>query len=83
MLSGDHLMVLSPYNERSVLVNQSFENMFEAHELTRWKRTRRAAHDVLSNSVVARYQSIQCTEAATLILELLKKPDSWKEHIDR
>lgn len=25
MLSGDHLMVLSPYNERSVFVNQSFE----------------------------------------------------------
>ncbi len=54
-----------------------------AHECTRWRRIRRAAHDVLSNSVVARYQSIQCAEAATLILEILKKPDEWKEHIDR
>ena len=49
----------------------------------RWRRTRRAAHEVLTKVVVHDYHPVLCKEAALLASAILKKPDALDKHFQR
>ncbi|KAJ3514436.1 hypothetical protein NLJ89_g2382 [Agrocybe chaxingu] len=49
----------------------------------RWRRIRRAAHDILSASVIAKFQALQRTEATLFLDDMLNAPEKWQEHFDR
>ncbi|CAA7268212.1 unnamed protein product [Cyclocybe aegerita] len=49
----------------------------------RWRRIRRAAHDILSASVITKFQLLQRTEATLFLDDMIKNPDKWQEHFDR
>ncbi|KAI0293116.1 cytochrome P450 [Russula brevipes] len=48
-----------------------------------WRRTRRAAHEVLSKTVVRDYHPVVSKEAILLASAILKTPDSLGKHIQR
>ena len=49
----------------------------------RWRRTRRAAHEVLTKVVVRDYHPVFCKEAVHLASAILKNPDALDKHIQR
>ena len=49
----------------------------------RWRRTRRAAHEVLTKVVVRDYHPVFCKEAVLLASAILDKPDAIDKHIHR
>ena len=49
----------------------------------RWRRTRRAAHEVLTKVVVRDYHPVFCKEAVLLASAILKNPEALDKHIQR
>ena len=49
----------------------------------RWRRTRRAAHEVLAKVVVRDYHPVFCKEAALLASTILRNPDTLDRHFQR
>jgi hypothetical protein len=49
----------------------------------RWRRTRRAAHEILTKVVVRDYHPVFCKEAVLLASAILKNPDALEKHIQR
>jgi hypothetical protein len=49
----------------------------------RWRRTRRAAHEVLTKVVVRDYHPIFYKEAVLLASAILKNPDALEKHFQR
>ena len=49
----------------------------------RWRRTRRAAHEILTKVVVRDYHPVFCKEAVLLASAILKNPDALDKHIQR
>ena len=49
----------------------------------RWRRTRRAAHEILTKVVVRDYHPVFCKEAILLASAILDKPDALDKHIQR
>jgi hypothetical protein len=57
---------------------------FGTYQITRsWRRTRRAAHEILSKTVVRDYHPVVSKEAILLASAILKTPDSLGKHIQR
>ncbi|KAF9463392.1 cytochrome P450 [Collybia nuda] len=54
-----------------------------ADPLSRWRRMRRATHEVLNVRSVEEYRSLQEVEAAHLVTNLLRSPDDWDYHFKR
>ena len=49
----------------------------------RWRRARRAAHEILTKVVVRDYHPVFCKEATLLASAILKNPDALDKHIQR
>ena len=49
----------------------------------RWRRTRRAAHEVLTKAVVRDYHPVFCKEAILLSSTILDNPGALEKHIER
>jgi hypothetical protein len=49
----------------------------------RWRRTRRAAHEVLTKVAVRDYHPVFCKEAVLLASAILDNPDALEKHIQR
>ena len=49
----------------------------------RWRRTRRAAHEILTKVVVRNYHPVFCKEAILLASAILNNPDALDKHIQR
>jgi hypothetical protein len=63
---------MSFYSEKSKLII-----------LRRWRRTRRAAHEILTKVVVRDYHPVFCKEAILLASAILDSPDALDKHIQR
>ena len=48
-----------------------------------WRRTRRAAHEILTKVAVRDYHPVFCKEAILLAVAVLESPDALDKHIQR
>ena len=49
----------------------------------RWRRTRRAAHEILTKAVVRDYHPVFCKEAILLAIAMFENPLALDKHIER
>ena len=48
-----------------------------------WKKLRKAGHEGLNIRAAEKYQPLQEVEAATMVIDILKDPDHWDDHLRR
>jgi len=81
ILCGSLFTAFMSYGD--VLVLSFFQN-FEAYSFTpSWRRTRRAAHEMLTKAIVRDYHPTFCKEATLLASSILKNPNALVKHIER
>ena len=81
ILCGGLFTALMPYGD--VLVRY-FPLKFRAYRFAcSWRRTRRAAHEVLTKAVVSDYHLVYRKEAIILAVAMLENPDASDKHVQR
>ena len=82
ILCGNLFTAFTPYGD--VLV---FISLLKLRDLSfsppSWRRTRRAAHEMLTKAAVRDYHPIFCKEAIILASSILENPKALEKHIER